>query len=196
MFRKTERVLLLDLIKTISKIWKWGNFCDLFHWPEPTYVPTKVGNILQTNTELIQDFEKYKRDRFTISDRLWEGHKNRKKLHQAKGNGFGYSLFNANSEYTNTISARYYKDGSEILIDQSHLGKNPRKLTPRECARLQGFPEKFIIDAVSQNQVYRQFGNSVCMNVVEAIAEEILRTLGVLKRKKLMLRQLKRRCRI
>ncbi|MBF4444057.1 DNA cytosine methyltransferase, partial [Vibrio anguillarum] len=74
-------------------------------------------------------------------------------------------LYNACSEYTNTISARYYKDGSEILIDQSEVGKNPRKLTPRECARLQGFPEDFIVDVVSQGQIYKQFGNSVCMKV-------------------------------
>lgn len=86
-------------------------------------------------------------------------------------------LYNADSEYTNTISARYYKDGSEILIDQSHLNKNPRKLTPRECARLQGFPEEFIVDAVSQGQIYKQFGNSVCINVVKAVATEIVQTL-------------------
>ncbi|TOI57133.1 DNA cytosine methyltransferase, partial [Vibrio parahaemolyticus] len=80
-------------------------------------------------------------------------------------------------EYTNTISARYYKDGSEILIDQSELGKNPRKLTPRECARLQGFPENFIVDAVSQGQIYKQFGNSVCMKVIEAVAEQLVEAL-------------------
>ena len=73
------------------------------------------------------------------------------------------------------MSARYYKDGSEILIDQSDIKKNPRKLTPRECARLQGFPEEFIVDAVSQCQIYKQFGNSVCVNVVEAVAHQIYR---------------------
>ncbi len=94
-----------------------------------------------------------------------------------KGNGFGYSLFNKDSEYTNTISARYYKDGSEILIDQSHLGRNPRKLTPRECARLQGFPDDYIVDAVSQGQIYKQFGNSVCMNVIRAVSEQLVETM-------------------
>ncbi|MFP6833520.1 MAG: DNA cytosine methyltransferase, partial [Porticoccaceae bacterium] len=79
--------------------------------------------------------------------------------------------------YTNTSSARYYKDGSEILIDQSKLNKNPRKLTPRECARLQGFPEEFIVDAVSQGQIYKQFGNSVCINVVEAVAAQMKRMM-------------------
>ena len=112
-------------------------------------------------------------DRFTISDKLWKGHRKRKEEHRIKGNGFGYSLFTAESEYANTISARYYKDGSEILIDQSGLEKNPRKLTPRECARLQGFPDNFIVDAVSQGQIYKQFGNSVCVNVIEAVAKSV-----------------------
>ncbi len=95
----------------------------------------------------------------------------------AKGNGFGYTLFNAESEYANTISARYYKDGSEILIDQSEIGKRPRKLTPRECARLQGFPKEYIVDAVSTCQTYKQFGNSVCVPVIDAIAEKVVETL-------------------
>ena len=88
-------------------------------------------------------------------------------------NGFGYSLFNTDSDYANTLSARYYKDGSEILIDQSDIGKNPRKLTPRECARLQGFPEKFIVNAVSDVQAYKQFGNSVAVPVVRKVAKAI-----------------------
>lgn len=80
-------------------------------------------------------------------------------------------MFNKNSEYTSTISARYYKDGSEILIQQYH--KNPRKITPREAARLQGFPEEFIIP-VSDTQSYKQFGNSVAVPVVNKIAEKMI----------------------
>lgn len=110
-------------------------------------------------------------ERFTISDKLWEGHQARKKKHKKKGNGFGFSLFNKDSKYTSTISARYYKDGSEALIEQS--GQNPRMLTPRECARLQGFPDDFIIP-VSNAQSYKQFGNSVCIPVIEAVAMEML----------------------
>lgn len=135
-----------------------------FTFPYPPYLKTKVGNILQENVA----------EKYTISDRLWEGHRKRKKGHEAKGNGFGYTLFNSDSPYTNTISARYYKDGSEILIEQ--LGKNPRKITPREAARLQGFPEEFIIK-VSDTQAYKQFGNSVSIPVVSAIAEQILNVL-------------------
>ena len=111
--------------------------------------------------------------KYTISDRLMAGHERRKREHKAKGNGFGYSLFNRESAYCNTISARYYKDGSEILIDQTLKGRNPRKLTPRECARIQGFPEEFNISAVSDNQLYRQFGNSVAVPVIEAIAKKM-----------------------
>ncbi len=155
------------------------DFDKTFCWPEPPKTKTRVGDILQKEAELKADQENYGKDRFTISDRLWAGHQKRKAGQKAKGNGFGYSLFNTDSEYTNTISARYYKDGSEILLDQSYLNKNPRKLTPRECARLQGFPENFKVDAVSQNQVYQQFGNSVCMNVIYAVAKQMVESLNI-----------------
>lgn len=121
----------------------------------------KVGNILDKEVS----------PRFTISDKLYQGHLERKKMHENKGNGFGFCLFNSESKYTSTISARYYKDGSEALIEQE--GKNPRMLTPRECARLQGFTEDFII-AVSNVQAYKQFGNSVCIPVIEAVSKAML----------------------
>ena len=139
-----------------------GNDID-FKFPEPIKKEVKLGDILESNVD----------SKYTISDKLWAGHKRRKEEHKQKGNGFGYSLFNKKSPYTSTISARYYKDGSEILIDQSDIGKNPRKLTPRECARIQGFPENFVVDAVSDNQIYKQFGNSVSVPVIRAIAEEM-----------------------
>src|SRR5574343_13859 len=132
-----------------------------FSFPEPSNIIQKVANILESNV-----LEKY-----TISDKLWKGHQRRKEEHKKKGNGFGYSLFNGDSHYTSTISARYYKDGSEILIEQKD--KNPRKLTPRECARLQGFPESFVIP-VSDSQAYKQFGNSVSVPVIESIALKLL----------------------
>ena len=129
-----------------------------FKFPIPPKPKTRVGDIL----------EDYVDDKYTISDRLWAGHQRRKRENKAKGNGFGYSLVNANSPYTNTISARYYKDGSEFLVEQK--GKNPRKVTPREVARLQGFPENFIIP-VSDTQAYKEFGNSVCVLAIHAIAK-------------------------
>jgi len=133
-----------------------------FSFPEPlTGVKTRLGSILEKKVD----------EKYTISDKLWAGHRRRKIEHKKKGNGFGYSLFNKDSIYTSTISARYYKDGSEILIDQN--GKNPRKLTPREAARLQGFPDEFIIP-VSDTQAYKQFGNSVAVPVIKAIASNIL----------------------
>ena len=89
-------------------------------------------------------------------------------------------MFNADSEYTNTLSARYYKDGSEILIEQE--GNLPRKLTPRECARLQGFPEDFIIP-VSDTRAYKQFGNSVAVPVIRAIAGNMVSEMKKLPRK-------------
>lgn len=155
------------------------DFKKVFKWPEPTNQPTKLGTILEP-----QEVLDAQEDKYTISDKLWAGHLRRKAGHATKGNGFGYSLFNSESSYTNTISARYYKDGSEILIDQSHLGKNPRKLTPRECARLQGFPDDFIVDAVSQGQIYKQFGNSVCVKVIQAVAKQIVTVLDQLETEK------------
>ncbi len=138
-----------------------------FHFPEPPKTPTRLGSILEKKVD----------PKYTISERLYEGHKRRKEEHKKKGNGFGFSLFNANSEYTNTLSARYYKDGSEILIDQGN-NRLPRKLTPRECARLQGFPESFIIP-VSDTRAYKQFGNSVAVPVIRAIAQNILQQMGI-----------------
>jgi DNA (cytosine-5)-methyltransferase 1 len=148
---------------------------NIFSELESVKMDTRLGDILEDNNEVSP--------KFTISDRLLLGHKRRKKEHKKKGNGFGYSVFNKESPYCNTISARYYKDGSEILVDQDDLGKNPRKLTPRECARIQGFPEKFIVDSVSNVQIYKQFGNSVSVPVIRAIAKRAIRTLKCLRKK-------------
>jgi DNA (cytosine-5)-methyltransferase 1 len=112
---------------------------------------------------------------YTISDLIYEGHKRRRRNHESRGNGFGYAVFKPEDTYTNTISARYWKDGSEILIFQD--GKNPRKLTPRECARLQGFPEEFIPHHMRRH-AYQQFGNSVAVPVVKAVAEQIVKALA------------------
>ena len=164
-----ERVYIVGFDKDYFKN---INFDTAFNWPVPPKTKTRLGDILE-NLSDIKDSD----DKYTISEKLWAGHQRRKLEHKNKGNGFGYSLFNAESEYTSTLSARYYKDGSEILIDQADLNKRPRKLTPRECARLQGFPEEFIVDAVSQGQIYKQFGNSVCVNVINEIAKSIVSTM-------------------
>lgn len=146
------------------------DFSQLFDFPTPLLHPTKLGDILE-NSALINA-------KYTISEKLWVGHQRRKQEHLNKGNGFGYSLFNKDSTHTNTLSARYYKDGSEILIDQNELKKHPRKLTPRECARLQGFPENYIVDAVSDVQAYKQFGNSVTVPVIRAVATQLLMAIN------------------
>lgn len=141
-----------------------------FPFPTPTGIPTKVGDILESCVD----------EKYTITDKLWEGHKRRKRENRLKGKGFGFSIFNEKSPYTSTISARYYKDGSEALIEQP--GKNPRKLTPRECARLQGFPDSFVIP-VSDAQAYKQFGNSVAVPVVRAIAIQLLNEMKKMRKK-------------
>jgi len=162
-----ERIFIVGLDKNHFKDINF--FQNTFKWPEPTHTETCLGDILEPNEQVP--------DLYTISERIWESHQRRKEQHKEKGNGFGYSLFSHKSSYANTISARYYKDGTEILIDQSDIGKRPRKLTPKECARLQGFPENFIYDAVSDNQSYKQFGNSVSVPVIRAVAKSLVEAL-------------------
>jgi DNA (cytosine-5)-methyltransferase 1 len=108
-------------------------------------------------------------DKYTLTDGLWAYLQGYAAKHKEKGNGFGFGLADLNGT-TRTLSARYYKDGSEILIPQK--GKNPRRLTPRECARLMGFPDNHVIP-VSDMQAYKQFGNSIVVPVVKSVAKEV-----------------------
>ncbi len=137
-----------------------------FLYPESLSINTRVSDILEKKPD----------DKYTISDKLWEGHQRRKINNKKNGKGFGYGLVTPDSEYTNTISARYYKDGSECLIFQGK-NKNPRKITPREASRLQGFEDKFIINR-SDVQAYKQFGNSVSVPVILAVAKSITKHIG------------------
>jgi DNA (cytosine-5)-methyltransferase 1 len=123
----------------------------------------KLGSILQKDVD----------PKYTLTQHLWNYLQEYKKKHEKKGNGFGYSLFGPN-DVARTLSQRYYKDGSEILINQP--GNRPRRLTPLECARLMGFdrPEKpFILRNVSDTQLYRQFGNAVVVPVIEFVARAL-----------------------
>jgi DNA (cytosine-5)-methyltransferase 1 len=110
--------------------------------------------------------------KYTLTAHLWKYLRDYKEKHKNQGNGFGCSVFDRH-EVARTLSARYYKDGSEILIRQK--GKRPRRLTPRECARLMGFDygeRKFRIE-VSDTQAYKQFGNAVVVPVVTAVARHM-----------------------
>lgn len=136
-----------------------------FHFPPPPDTPQpKLKNILETNPD----------PKYTLSDHLWNYLQDYAEKHRQKGNGFGYGLADLNG-ISRTLSARYYKDGSEILIPQKG-NKNPRRLTPRECARLLGFSDDLPI-VVSDTQAYRQFGNALCPHIAESIGREILKTL-------------------
>lgn len=149
----------LGLDEENKPIFNEGELLDSFQ-------QVKLGDILMKKVD----------EKYTISDRLYAGHMRRLEQHKAKGNGFGFSMFNSKSPYTSTISARYYKDGSEIMIEQK--GKNPRKLHPIEAAKLQGYPvEKGFEIVVSDNQAYKQFGNSVSVPVVKTLAAEIYEQL-------------------
>lgn len=112
-------------------------------------------------------------DKYTLSDKLWSYLQAYAAKHKAAGNGFGYGLVNLDG-VSRTMSARYYKDGAEILVPQE--GKNPRRLTPRECARLQGFPDSFIIP-VSDGQAYKQFGNSVVVPLMADVASLVIKKI-------------------
>lgn len=136
-----------------------------FQFPQPSDRKIRIKDILENNPDL----------KYTISDHLWSYLKNYAEKHRVKGNGFGYGLINPDTDIiTRTLSARYYKDGSEILIRQKN--KNPRRLTPRECARLMGFPDTFKIP-VSDTQAYKQFGNSVVVPLVEVIAKQLIKAI-------------------
>ena len=115
--------------------------------------------------------------KYTLSDHLWEYLQEYANKHKSRGNGFGYGLTDLDG-VSRTLSARYYKDGSEILIPQSGK-RNPRRLTPREAARLMGFPEQLPI-VVSDTQAYKQFGNAVVPAVAEAVGRQVVATLDLL----------------
>ena len=105
--------------------------------------------------------------KYTLTDKLWQYLQGYAAKHKAAGNGFGFGLVTPD-DVARTLSARYFKDGSEILVSQGKT-RNPRRLTPRECARLMGYGEDFRIP-VSDTQAYKQFGNSVAVPVFEAVA--------------------------
>ncbi|MCV6630219.1 MAG: DNA (cytosine-5-)-methyltransferase [Flavobacteriaceae bacterium] len=153
-----ERIVIVGFKKSIFK----GK--ETFEFPAPTNESYAIRDILQRKVD----------PKYTLSDKLWNYLQEYKKKHKAKGNGFGFGLTDLNG-ISRTMSARYYKDGAEILIPQR--GKNPRRLTPRECARLQGFPDNFIIP-VSDNQAYKQFGNSVVSPLFQAVAKNIVKELS------------------
>jgi DNA (cytosine-5)-methyltransferase 1 len=136
---------------------------DRFEFPDVPALPERrMGDILDPDHD----------PKYELSPHLWAYLQEYARKHRAAGNGFGYGLVGPDS-VSRTLSARYYKDGSEILVETG--GATPRRLTPRECARLMGFPETFVIP-VSDTQAYRQFGNSVVMPVVAFLASHLAKT--------------------
>jgi DNA (cytosine-5)-methyltransferase 1 len=150
-----ERIYIIGFRKPVS----WDTF-----WPAIPDRKPKLRTILEPRVD----------PKYTLTDHLWDYLQKYAVSQHEKGNGFGFGLADLDG-VSRTLSARYYKDGSEILIPQSH-GKNPRRLTPRECARLMGFPDDFEIP-VSDTQAYKQFGNSVVVPVVQAVSARLIREL-------------------
>ena len=146
-----ERILIVGFDRK-----RYGSDLDFSFTLTPVEPKPVMRDILESDVD----------DRYTLSDKLWTYLQDYAAKHKAAGNGFGYGIA-APDGVARTLSARYYKDGSEILIAQK--GKNPRRLTPRECARLQGFPDEFKIP-VSDTQAYRQFGNSVVVPLMSDVA--------------------------
>lgn len=145
---------------------------DHFKQPEKGSVTMKDILHPENGTEVPEDpftegDEAAVASKFIITTKLWQYLKDYKKKHEAKGNGFGYGMVTS-GDTCRTLSARYHKDGSEILISRGK-NRNPRRLTPRECARLMGYPDNLVIP-VSNTQAYRQFGNSVVVPVIKEIA--------------------------
>lgn len=136
-----------------------------FIFPEQHEATRSIREILDPNID----------PKYTLSDKLWDYLQAYAEKHRSKGNGFGYGLVDLNG-ISRTLSARYYKDGSEILIPQGE-GVNPRKLSPRECARLMGYPDNYRLDQVSDVQAYRQCGNSVVVPLITAVSEQIINTI-------------------
>jgi len=144
-----------------------------FYFPE-----AKLSDLPKIKDILLENID----DKYTLSDHLWKYLQDYAEKHRKRGNGFGFGLVDPDIDSTTrTLSARYHKDGSEILIKQAD--KNPRRLTPRECARLMGFNDGFKIP-VSDTQAYRQFGNSVVVPLVEQIAKKIIEKLTFLDKKR------------
>jgi len=137
-----------------------------FEYPSPPEGPKpKLRDILEKNPD----------ERYTLTNHLWEYLQAYAKKHKEAGNGFGFGMANLDG-VTRTLSARYFKDGSEILVPQGDT-KNPRRLTPKECQRLMGFDDRLKI-VVSDTQAYKQFGNAVVPKVAEAVARQILKVVA------------------
>lgn len=152
---KFSEIAFENLINNISKSYEYQKSLPLPHFK----------SILEPHVD----------SKYTLSEKLWNFLQSHATKHAAKGNGFGFGLMNPEIDITaRTLTARYYKDGSEILIKQN--GLIPRRLTPRECARIMGYPDTFKI-VVSDTQAYKQFGNSVVMPVVKLIADHVKQTI-------------------
>lgn len=173
-----ERIFLIGFRKPdAQQEWEVNEFEELFAL-KPPLEPISIENILEADVP----------ERYTLTEKTWATLERHKKYHAEQGNGFGYGLITPpfTGKTTRTMSARYHKDGAEILIDQSLISKRPRRLTPYEASGLMGFPEKYrkyfsrapeIKQPVSDTQAYHQLGNSVAVPLITDVAHLIVNKL-------------------
>ena len=155
-----ERIMIVGFNKDI-----FGGE-EQFSFPEQKKSQRSIRDILDHEVD----------KKYILSDKLWSYLQNYAEKHRVKGNGFGYGLVNLDG-ISRTLSARYYKDGSEILIPRGE-GMNPRRLSPRECARLMGYPDEYRLNQVSDVQAYRQCGNSVVVPLITAVSKNIIKAIN------------------
>lgn len=162
-----ERIIIVGFREEVPFTWDDLELPDFNISPRMNSVLHPQDGTESANSPYIEGPKGKVPDKYTLSDKLWDYLQNYAAKHREKGNGFGFGLVTPEST-CRTLSARYYKDGSEILISQGEK-KNPRRLTPRECARLMGFDDNFRIP-VSDTRAYKQFGNSVVVPVIAEVA--------------------------
>ena len=166
-----ERIIIVGFREPVPFSWESLDLPPLETSPKLASILHPQDGSEEVDPHYLEGAKGKVRECYTLSDKLWQYLQNYATKHREKGNGFGFGLVTGN-DTSRTLSARYYKDGSEILVFQGGR-KNPRRLTPRECARLMGYPDTFRIP-VSDTRAYKQFGNSVVVPVIGAVADLVV----------------------
>lgn len=181
-----ERIIIVGFRDDVPFDWKNLDLPVLSEGPRLAAILHREDGTEPTEWPCLEGPKGRVSSRYTLSDKLWAYLQDYAAKHREKGNGFGFGLV-TKKDIARTLSARYYKDGSEILVSRGR-GKNPRRLTPRECARLMGYEDSFRIP-VSDTRAYEQFGNSVVVPVISAVANTMVPLLDRIAKQKVAKRR-------